>query len=127
MDASDTALHGQNTTALDRLSMAFELGEKSWKLSLGDGRRAPSRCTVAAGDTAAVLIAVSNARTRCHLGADIPVYSCYEAGRDGFWLHRWLTGLGIANLVVDSASIEVNRRARRAKTDGLTATSCCRC
>jgi transposase len=82
--------------------MAFELGEKNWKLSLGDGQRAPSRCTVAAGDTAAVLtaIAIANARARCHLGADAPVYSCYEAGRDGFWLHRWLAEQGIVNLVV---------------------------
>jgi len=119
MDAPDTAPHGQNTTALGRLYMALELGEKSWKLSLGDCQRAPSRCTVTAGDTTAVLAAVANARARCHLGADAPVYSCYEAGRDGFWLHRWLTEQGIANLVVDSASIEVNRRARRAKTDRL--------
>ena len=119
MDAPDTAPHGQNTTALGRLYMALELGEKSWKLSLGDGRRAPSRCAVAAGDTTAVLSVITNARARCHLGDDAPVYSCYEAGRDGFWLHRWLTGQGIANLVVDSASIEVNRRARRAKTDRL--------
>jgi hypothetical protein len=65
--------------------MAFELGEKSWKLSLGNGQRAPSRCTVAAGDTTAVLTAISNARARCHLSADAPVYSCYEAGRDGFF------------------------------------------
>ena len=47
--------------------------------------------------------------------------SCYEAGRDGFWIHRALTARGIANRVVDSASIEVNRRARRAKTDRLDA------
>lgn len=119
MDAPDTAPRGQNTTAGSRLYMAFELGEKSWKLSLGDGQRAPSRFTVAAGDTTAVLAAITNARARCHLGADASVYSCYEAGRDGFWLHRWLTEQGIANLVVDSASIEVNRRARRAKTDRL--------
>jgi transposase len=50
-----------------------------------------------------------------------PVVSCYEAGRDGFWIHRALTQLGIRNRVVDSASIEVNRRARRAKTDRLDA------
>ncbi len=42
-----------------------------------------------------------------------------KQGRDGWWLHRWLTGQGIYNIVVDSASIEVNRRARRAKTDRL--------
>jgi transposase len=100
MDASDTALHGQNTTAPDRLYLAFELGEKSWKLSLGDGRRAPSRCTAAAGDTAAVLFAVSNARTLCHIGADVSLYGCSEAGRDRFWLHRWL----VKALLADHAS-----------------------
>src|SRR5512137_597515 len=45
--------------------------------------------------------------------------SCYEAGRDGFWLHRYLQTRGVNNLVVDSASIEVNRRKRRAKTDRM--------
>jgi transposase len=119
MDAPVTARQGQDTTIVGRLYVAFELGENSWKLSLGDGVRAPSRCTVAAGDTAAVLMAIAMAKARCHLATDAPVRSCYEAGRDGFWLHRWLTGQGVANLVVDPASIEVNRRARRAKTDRL--------
>lgn len=104
MDAPHTALHGQNTTTAGRLYLAFELGEKNWKLSFGDGRRAPTRCTVAAGDTTAVLTAIANARARCHLSADAPVYSCYEAGRGGFWLHRWLAEQGIVNLVVDSAA-----------------------
>ena len=119
MDAPNTALRGQDTRIVGRLYVAFELGEKSWKLSMGDGVRAPSRCTVAAGDTTAVLMAIAKARARCHLAADAPVRSCYEAGRDGFWLHRWLSVHGIVNLVVDPASIEVNRRARRAKTDRL--------
>jgi transposase len=119
MDAPETALRGQNTTAGGRLYMAFELGEKSWKLSLGDGQRAPSRCTVAAGATTAVLIAIANARARCHLSADTPVYNCYEGGRDGLWLHRWLTEQRIANLVVDSTSIEVSRMSRLAKTNRL--------
>ena len=119
MDAPDTALHGQDTLIIGQLYVAFELGDRSWKLSLGDGVRAPSRCTVAAGDTAAVMTAIARAKVRCHLPADAAVRSCYEAGRDGFWLHRWLTAQGIVNLVVDSASIEVNRRKRRAKTDRL--------
>jgi transposase len=119
MDAPVTALQGQHTTIVGRMYVAFELGDKSWKLSLGDGVRAPSRCTVVAGDTAAVLTAIAKAKARCHLGTGAPVRSCYEAGRDGFWLHRWLSGQGVANLVVDPASIEVNRRARRAKTDRL--------
>ena len=119
MNAPDTALHGQDTTITGRLYIAFELGDKSWKLSLGDGVRGPSRCSVAAGDMTAVLTAIAKTKARCHLPADAPVCACYEAGRDGFWLHRWLTTQGIVNLVVDSASIEVNRRARRAKTDRL--------
>jgi transposase len=49
------------------------------------------------------------------------VVSCYEAGRDGFWIHRALLALGVENRVVDSASIEVNRRARRMKTDRIDA------
>jgi transposase len=64
-------------------------------------------------------MAIARAKARCHLAADALVRSCYEAGRDGFWLHRWLTDQGIVNLVVDPVSIEVNRRARRAKTDRL--------
>jgi transposase len=58
MNAPDTALQGQHTALTGRLYMAFELGDKSWKLSLGDGVRGPSRYTVAAGDTAAVLVSI---------------------------------------------------------------------
>ncbi len=53
--------------------------------------------------------------------ASAAVRSCYEAGRDGFWLHRHLTAAGIDHRVVDSSSIEVNRRMRRAKSDRLDA------
>jgi transposase len=49
------------------------------------------------------------------MNPDAPVRSCYEAGRDGFWVHRWLVGAGVENVVVEASSIEVNRRARRAK------------
>src|SRR6478752_4299717 len=62
---------------------------------------------------------VAKARARCGVSAEARVHSCYEADRDGWWLHRWLLEHGIDNIVVDSASIEVNRRARRAKTDRL--------
>ena len=81
--------------------------------------RGASRYTVDAGDQRAVLDAIAKAKARCALVGDVVVRSCYEAGCDGFWLHRWLLEQGIDNLVVDSASIEVNRRARRAKTDRL--------
>jgi transposase len=62
---------------------------------------------------------IADAKQWFGLKAATPVRSCYEAGRDGFWLHRYLTALGIANVVVDSSSIEVNRRLRRAKSDAL--------
>ena len=64
---------------------------------------------------------VGRAKEKLGLAADTPVVSCYEAGRDGFWIHRQLAELGIENHVVDAASIEVSRRARRAKTDRLHA------
>src|SRR5262249_48491367 len=58
---------------------------------------------------------------RFGLPADAPVRTCYEAGRDGFWLHRALRARGIDNVVVDSSSIEVNRRTKRVKTDPVDA------
>jgi len=119
MNASGTALQGKHTVEASELYMAFELSEKNWKLSLGDGVRSPSRYTVAAGDTAALLECIAKAKVRCGLAPEASVGSCYEAGRDGFWLHRWLIEQGVDNIVVDSASIEVNRRARRVKTDRL--------
>jgi transposase len=121
MDTPGTTRSGQDAKVVGSLYVAFELGDRSWKLCLGDGVRSPSRCTVAAGDTAAVLKAIARAKVRCRLPDDAPVRSCYEAGRDGFWLHRWASAQGISNLVVDPASIEVSRRARRAKTDRLDA------
>ena len=114
-------VRGKDTATAGKLYMAFELGEKDWKVALGDGARGPSRYTVTAGDTATVLECIAKAKARCGLAPEAGVCSCYEAGRDGFWLHRWLIAQGIENLVVDSASIEVNRRSRRAKTDRLDA------
>ena len=105
MNASGTALRGKHTAEASELYMAFELGEKNWKVALGDGVRSPSRNTVAAGDTAALLECIAKAKARCALVPEARVCSCYEAGRDGFWLHRWLIAHGIDNVVVDSASI----------------------
>jgi transposase len=119
MRTTQTTPQGKDTASQVDLYVSLELADKKWKLSLSDGRRGPSRYTVDAGDTVAVLECLTNARTRCDLSAQCNVHSCYEAGRDGWWLHRWLIEQGIDNIVVDAASIEVNRRARRAKTDRL--------
>lgn len=104
------------------LFAAFELGAKHWKLALTSGVGvAPWVKTVLAGDRGAVQRVLAAARRRFGLAAAAPVVSCYEAGRDGFWIHRALVAEGITNRVVDSASIEVSRRRRRAKTDRLDA------
>lgn len=104
------------------LYVAFELGKKDWKLAMTSGfGMEPWLRTVPSGDIGAVTRVLRDGRRRYALPEDARVMSCYEAGRDGFWIHRALLALGIANRVVDSASIEVNRRARRAKTDRLDA------
>lgn len=105
-----------------RVYVAFELSLRDWKLALTSGFDvAPLLVTVPSRDLAAVQEAVAAARVRFGLAPAAPVVSCFEAGRDGFWIHRALQAAGISNRVVDSSSIEVNRRARRAKTDRLDA------
>jgi transposase len=104
------------------LFVAFELGKKTWKLAMTTGLAVtPWVRTVAGGDLGAVDEVLQRARARFGVAATARVISCYEAGRDGFWIHRALTARGIANRVVDSSSIEVNRRKRRAKSDRLDA------
>src|SRR5438477_7138400 len=119
MKALGTALQGQDTGGARELYMAMELSDKKWLLALSDGQRAPSRHTVEAGDTEGAMRAIAKAKARCGLAAQVQVHSWYEAGRDGFWLHRWLVEQGIDNVVVDAASMEVDRRARRAKSDRI--------
>src|ERR1019366_9632984 len=118
-----TATHNsKSTTKTDVLYVAFELGESDWKLAftVGMGQK-PRLRSMPARDLARLHEEIAKAKQRFQLPADAPVRSCYEAGRDGFWLHRHLTAKGVENGVVDSASIEVNRRQRRAKSDGLDA------
>ena len=102
------------------LFMAFELSEKTWKLGFTTGHgQKPRERAVAARQQARLLQEIAQAKRRFGLPETAPVVSCYEAGREGFWLHRFLHAQGITNQVVDSSSIEVNRRKRRAKSDGL--------
>lgn len=113
----------KNTTdgpAERTLYLAFELGNSEWKLgfSLGLGQ-SPRQRKVQAGDLAGLEAEIRRAKERFKIAETTRVVSCYEAGRDGFWLHRYLVSQGVENRVVDSASIEVNRRAKRAKTDNL--------
>lgn len=102
------------------LYLAFELGNVEWKLgfSVGFGQR-PRVRTIPARDLEGLQREIELAKKRFGLPETARVVSCYEAGRDGFWLHRYLVEAGVKNLVVDSSSIQVDRRFRRAKTDGM--------
>jgi len=102
------------------LYVAFELANSSWKLACSDGSKL-RHVNVTSGDLAQVQGAIIGARRHFGMGDEVRTVSCYEAGRDGFWLHRYLQSCGIDNVVVDSASLEVNRRLRRAKTDRVDA------
>jgi transposase len=111
-----------NSVSEPTLYVAFELGKKEWKLAMTSGFGVtPWVRTVPGGDLREVERAIAQGRKRFGVPAQAPVVSCYEAGRDGFWIHRALTTMSVANRVVDSASIEVNRRARRAKSDRIDA------
>lgn len=118
-----TATHTlQTTNSRAVLYLAFELGWTEWKLGFSTGiAGAPRLRTIRARDLGALGEEIARAKKRFGLPEDTVVYSCYEAGRDGFWLHRYLTASGIDNVIVDAASIEVKRRGRRLKTDRLDA------
>jgi transposase len=104
------------------LYLAFELGNAEWKLAMTTTvDQAPLVRTMPARDLATLDTEIARAKVHFGLRASAPVQSCYEAGRDGFWLHRYLVSRSILNSIVDSSSIEVNRRRRRAKTDRLDA------
>ncbi len=101
--------------------VAWELSKADWKLGiLLPGAQKMSRFTIKGGDLAAVGARLAAARAKAATtGLPVRILSCYEAGFDGHWLHRWLEGQGVVSHEIDPSSIEVNRRARRAKTDRI--------
>lgn len=117
-----TAQTETTTYAGPTLYVALELSKDTWKLGFTTSRTQKARIRdVKARDLSGFLAEVGAAKARLGLPADTPVRSCYEAGRDGFWIHRFLEANGIVNLIIDPASIEVDRRRRRAKTDRIDA------
>jgi transposase len=117
---SATHDHDSTPSAAPKLYLAFELGWKSWGLAFSTGfAQKPRLRTISARDLDALALEITRASQRFVLPDEAPVLSCYEAGRDGLWLHRHLTHIHIQNIVVDASSIEVNRRARRAKSDQI--------
>jgi len=111
----------EDTAKKAGLYLAFELSRKKWKLGISDGKTARVRViTVEARDWKKIKDEIEKARERLGLEKDAAVKSCYEAGREGFWVHRALEGMGIENIVIDAASMDVKRR-KRAKTDRIDA------
>lgn len=102
------------------LHVAFELSNSKWKLGFSDGNKMRFK-SIDARNLEQLREEIEKAKSRFRLDNDVRIVSCYEAGRDGFWLHRYLLSQEIENVVVDSSSIEVNRRKRRAKTDRIDA------
>jgi len=118
-----TASRKKSSAVETKLYVAFELGWTKWKLAFGARvDEKPWHTTIGARDIRALTEAIARARRKVGLSETSSVASCYEAGRDGFWLDRLLAQMGVMNVVVDSSSIGVNRRARRAKSDRLDAT-----
>ena len=115
---STTATHLQSS--LRPLFLAIELSLNTWKLgfSLALAQK-PREINVPGRDLGRLVTAIEEAKKHFHVPGETPVISCFEAGRDGFWLHRFLIDQGVDNVVIDPASVAVDRRARHAKTDRL--------
>jgi transposase len=101
--------------------LVFELSKAKWLLGVMlPGSDKLSRYAIAGGDLKALRERLAAARAKAgRSGNPVRIMSCYEAGFDGHWLHRWLTAQGVINHEIDPASIQVSRRARRAKTDRI--------
>ena len=113
-----TPTDGHNGT----IFVAIELSQRNWLVVMhSPGRDRISRHKLASGDHAGLLTLIKATRIRVGrvLGSEPAVVSCYEAGYDGFWLHRLLSAAGVRSFVFDPASIAVDQRARRAKSDRI--------
>jgi transposase len=108
---------GNNNTKIETLYIAMDLSKKTWVIAFGDGKKI-RRQTVVARDLEGMKDAIKKEKYKLKLDDKCKVVSCYEAGRDGFWIHRWLKSIGVENNVVDAASIEKSSR-KTAKTDRL--------
>ncbi len=116
-DQTDTPAASEYAT----VHMAFELSKANWKIGvLLPGSPKLSRFTVKGGDVTTLSGRLASLRAKAErCGKPVRILSCYEAGLDGHWLHRWLTDQGVTSYIVDPSSIEVSRRGRRAKTDRI--------
>jgi len=120
MKKTQETLKREDSTKEAIMYTGFELSDKKWKLAFSNGSKV-RHISTDARDLNELQVQIFRAKKRFGLNEDTRVMSCYEAGREGFWLHRYLLSIGIENLVVDSSSIEVKRRKRRVKTDRIDA------
>jgi transposase len=103
-----TVVQNKDSAVYLVLYMAIELSQNKWKLGFSNGERNRIR-TIDARDWIYLLTEIEIAKQKLNCSSECRVLSCYEAGRDGFWIHLALVGEGIDNKVIDSASIEVSR------------------
>ena len=111
LDRTDTP----TTVEYATVYVAFELSKAKWKLGVMlPGSQKISHFTIDGGDLKALTARLEDMRAKAgRAGKPVRILSCFEAGLDGHWLHRWLTDEGVVSYEVDPASIEVDRRARR--------------
>jgi len=124
MSLTQATLDANLTANQPTLHLALELSKSKWVVAFSDGLTKLSKArlvTIDAKKFKRLRTEISLAKTRFGLPRDCPVASCYEAGREGFWLHRCLQSIGVDSTIVDPASIEMNRRKRRRKTDRIDA------
>ncbi len=116
--SSTPAVTGDSATVF----VAIELSGKDWLAGMqSPGQEWPCRHKLAAADARGLWAVIERERSTLQRAgwSKVRVVTCYEAGRDGFWLHRFLVAQGAESFVVDPGSMLVDRRARRAKSDCL--------
>ena len=114
MQAAQVKAYEVNTT----LYMAMELSNSKWKLGFGNGMKL-RRKSIDARDRQRLLEETALAKVKLKLPADAAVVCCFEAGRDGHWIYRWLEREGFEVMEIDSSSIETARGRKHVKTDRI--------
>ena len=122
---TQTTTSSQSTPSNRDLYIALDLSRATWQLAVSDGVAKPRDIVVHRDNPDAAktqfVNEMSAAKLRFGLQNDCAVHAVFEAGRDGFWIERWLLSIGVLCVVIDPASIEVDRKAKQRKTDLIDA------
>lgn len=114
------AIARENNTNEAVLFMALDIGKNNWMAAFGNGKKVRKK-SLPARDLERAVEEIDNSKRKLGLPDSARVVCCYEAGRDGFWIHRWMSAIGVECLLVDPGSIERNTKGKSAKTDRLDA------